>query len=138
MLVITIHAGEVLTIGDEVAVTFVQGRGTEVRLGVEVPEGTSVRCEENYEQDKHEQSGQPTADQGNAAALAAEIDTVLSAAAEQLVQLAFDNVPYEHVETLVEAQLDIMKEYTLETVRALIKDLKDPDWSSDRPNEPTV
>ncbi len=46
MLILTRHAGESIRIGDDVEITVLRIKGTQVRLGVNAPPGVRVRREE--------------------------------------------------------------------------------------------
>lgn len=43
MLVLTRKVGEALTIGDEIAVTVIEIKGSHVRLGIDAPQGIRIR-----------------------------------------------------------------------------------------------
>ena len=58
MLILTRRVGETLIIGDEVSVTVLGVRGSQVRLGVNAPKDVSVHREEIYERIKKEREGQ--------------------------------------------------------------------------------
>lgn len=60
MLILTRRVGETLIIGDDVSVTVLGVRGSQVRLGVNAPKDVSVHREEIYERIKkeREQEGQ--------------------------------------------------------------------------------
>ena len=64
MLILTRRIGESVYIGDEVRLTVLGVRGTQVRLGINAPKDIPVHREEIYYKIKHEQSG-GGADQGN-------------------------------------------------------------------------
>ena len=49
MLILTRRVGEVLMIGDEVAVTVLSIKGNQVRIGVRAPKHVTVHREEIYE-----------------------------------------------------------------------------------------
>lgn len=49
MLILTRRVGEVLMIGDDVAVTILGVKGNQVRIGVRAPKHVSVHREEIYE-----------------------------------------------------------------------------------------
>ena len=51
---------------------------------------------------------------------ATQAHEILSSAAERLIKLAFDHLSYDRVETVVGKELDFMREYTLEAIRAII------------------
>ena len=55
MLILTRRVGERLMIGDEIAVTVLGVKGTQVRIGVEAPAHISVHREEIYERIRAEQ-----------------------------------------------------------------------------------
>ncbi len=57
MLILTRRIGESLYIGDEVRVTVLGVRGTQVRIGINAPKDVAVHREEIYYRIKHEQSG---------------------------------------------------------------------------------
>ncbi len=57
MLILTRRVGETLIIGDEVSVTVLGVRGSQVRLGVNAPKDVSVHREEIYERIKKEREG---------------------------------------------------------------------------------
>ncbi len=54
MLILTRRVGEALMIGDEVTVTVLGIKGSQVRLGVDAPRTVSVHREEIYERIQHE------------------------------------------------------------------------------------
>lgn len=49
MLILTRHTGESLIIGDDVKVTILGMKGSQVRLGIDAPKEVSVHREEIYE-----------------------------------------------------------------------------------------
>ena len=49
MLILTRHTGESLIIGDDVKVTILGMKGSQVRLGINAPKEVSVHREEIYE-----------------------------------------------------------------------------------------
>lgn len=57
MLILTRRIGESVYIGDEVRLTVLGVRGTQVRLGINAPKDIPVHREEIYYKIKHEQSG---------------------------------------------------------------------------------
>ena len=65
MLILTRRIGESVYIGDEVRLTVLGVRGTQVRLGINAPKDIPVHREEIYYKIKHEQSGGGGTDQGN-------------------------------------------------------------------------
>lgn len=68
MLILTRRIGESVYIGDEVRLTVLGVRGTQVRIGINAPKDIPVHREEIYHKIKHEQSGgrAPTHPNGNA------------------------------------------------------------------------
>lgn len=54
MLILTRRAGESLHIGNDIKITLLGIQGKQVKLGIEVPEGTSVLREELYLRVKEE------------------------------------------------------------------------------------
>lgn len=58
MLILTRRIGESIYIGDEVRLTVLEVRGTQVRLGINAPKDIPVHREEIYYKIKHEQSGE--------------------------------------------------------------------------------
>ncbi len=77
MLILTRRIGESVYIGDEVRLTVLGVRGTQVRIGINAPKDVPVHREEIYYRIKHEQGGggdfqqpnyddqQPMMDQGD-------------------------------------------------------------------------
>ncbi len=57
MLILTRRVGETLMIGDEVTVTVLGVKGSQVRIGVNAPKEVAVHREEIYERIKREQEG---------------------------------------------------------------------------------
>ncbi len=57
MLILTRRIGESVYIGDEVRLTVLGVRGTQVRIGINAPKDVPVHREEIYYRIKHEQSG---------------------------------------------------------------------------------
>lgn len=55
MLILTRRVGETVMIGDEVTVTVLGCRGTQVRVGINAPKTVAVHREEVYERIKREQ-----------------------------------------------------------------------------------
>jgi carbon storage regulator len=49
MLVLTRRSGEKITVGDEVVVTVLEVKGSQVKLGVEAPRGVTVHRGEVYD-----------------------------------------------------------------------------------------
>ena len=78
MLILTRRIGESVYIGDEVRLTVLGVRGTQVRLGINAPKDIPVHREEIYYKIKHEQGGDDSqrgneyAPGGNTATAAAE------------------------------------------------------------------
>ena len=56
MLILTRRVGETVVIGDDVTVTVLGVKGSQVRLGVNAPKEISVHREEIYERIKREQA----------------------------------------------------------------------------------
>ena len=57
MLILTRRIGESVYIGDEVRLTVLGVRGTQVRIGINAPKDIPVHREEIYYKIKHEQGG---------------------------------------------------------------------------------
>ena len=57
MLILTRRIGESVYIGDEVRLTVLGVRGTQVRIGINAPKDVPVHREEIYYRIKHEQGG---------------------------------------------------------------------------------
>jgi carbon storage regulator len=55
MLILTRWVGETVRVGDDVTVTIVGVKGTQVRLGVSAPKDVTVHREEVYERIQREQ-----------------------------------------------------------------------------------
>ena len=49
MLILTRKLGERITIGDDISVTLLEIKGSQVRLGIEAPKGISIYRQEIYE-----------------------------------------------------------------------------------------
>ena len=49
MLILTRKLGERITIGDDISVTLLEIKGSQVRLGIEAPKGISIYRQEVYE-----------------------------------------------------------------------------------------
>ena len=49
MLILTRKSGETIRIGDDVAVSVIEIRGNQVRLGIVAPRNVAVHCQEVYE-----------------------------------------------------------------------------------------
>lgn len=58
MLILTRRIGESVYIGDEVRLTVLGVRGTQVRIGINAPKDVPVHREEIYYRIKHEQGGE--------------------------------------------------------------------------------
>jgi len=54
MLVITRKLGERIAIGDDISITLVEIKGTQVRLGIEAPKNISIHRQEIYERIREE------------------------------------------------------------------------------------
>jgi carbon storage regulator len=54
MLVITRKLGERITIGDDISITVIEIKGSQVRLGIEAPKTISIHRQEIYERIKAE------------------------------------------------------------------------------------
>lgn len=54
MLILTRHIGQVVRINDDIEVTVLATRGTQVRLGIKAPSDISVHREEIYERIQQE------------------------------------------------------------------------------------
>jgi len=65
MLILTRRIGESVYIGDEVRLTVLGVRGTQVRIGINAPKDVPVHREEIYYKIKHEQDGAPRGNHGN-------------------------------------------------------------------------
>jgi carbon storage regulator len=49
MLILTRKLGERITIGDDISITLLEIRGSQVRLGIEAPKGIGIYRQEIYE-----------------------------------------------------------------------------------------
>jgi carbon storage regulator len=49
MLILTRKLGERITIGDDITITLLEVRGTQIKLGIEAPKGISIHRQEIYE-----------------------------------------------------------------------------------------
>ena len=58
MLILTRRIGEMLTIGDDITVTVLSVKGTQVRLGVNAPREVAVHRQEVYDRIRREQNGE--------------------------------------------------------------------------------
>ena len=54
MLVLTRKSGEKITIGDDVVISVLEVRGTQVKVGIEAPKGIAVHRSEIYERIQEE------------------------------------------------------------------------------------
>ncbi|RLB95571.1 MAG: carbon storage regulator [Deltaproteobacteria bacterium] len=54
MLVLTRKSGEKITIGDDIVVTVLEIKGSQVKLGIEAPNGVSIHRSEIYERIQEE------------------------------------------------------------------------------------
>lgn len=54
MLILTRKLGERITIGDDISVTLLEIKGSQVKLGIEAPQGISIHRQEIYERIKAE------------------------------------------------------------------------------------
>jgi carbon storage regulator len=59
MLILTRRVGEAIMIGDDVIVTVLGVKGTQVRVGIAAPKHVSVHREEIYERIKREEQATP-------------------------------------------------------------------------------
>ena len=55
MLILTRRVGEVVMIGDNVSVTIVGVKGTQIRIGISAPKDVTIHRKEIYERIRHEQ-----------------------------------------------------------------------------------
>ena len=65
MLILTRRIGESVYIGDDVRLTILGVRGTQVRIGINAPKEVPVHREEIYHRIKHEQEGYSQVDPDN-------------------------------------------------------------------------
>ena len=54
MLILTRKLGERITIGDDISVTLIEIKGSQVKLGIEAPKNISVHRQEVYERIREE------------------------------------------------------------------------------------
>ena len=59
MLILTRRVGETLMVGDEVTVTVLGVKGTQVRIGVNAPKEVAVHREEIYQRIQKEKDEEP-------------------------------------------------------------------------------
>jgi len=57
MLILTRKLGERITIGDDIAITLLEIKGTQVKLGVEAPRSIAIHRQEIYERIRKENLG---------------------------------------------------------------------------------
>jgi len=57
MLILTRRISESVIIGDDVKITVLGVKGSQVRLGIDAPKSISVHREEIYERIQHEKAG---------------------------------------------------------------------------------
>jgi len=58
MLILTRRPGESLKIGDDITVTVMECKGSQIRLGITAPKAVSVHREEVFERIKKEKRGE--------------------------------------------------------------------------------
>ena len=111
MLLVPKRVGDKLVFG-KVTVTILQAMGSETRLLIKAPRDITVQREEASREFQCSKCGRPKSEDP-----AAQIDVFLMQLSEQLAQLGeAENVPYERVETLVNAFADVLKDYTAASV----------------------
>ena len=54
MLVLTRKVGQTITVGDDIRITIMEGRGNQVKLGVEAPKDVTIHRQEIYERIQQE------------------------------------------------------------------------------------
>ncbi len=54
MLILTRKLGEKITIGDNITITLLEVKGSQVKLGIKAPEGVSVHRQEIYDRIREE------------------------------------------------------------------------------------
>lgn len=62
MLILTRRVGEAVMIGDEVTLTVLGVKGSQVRVGINAPKSVAVHREEIYERIKREMQTKPPCD----------------------------------------------------------------------------
>lgn len=78
MLILTRKLGERITIGDDIAITLLEIKGTQVKLGVEAPRSIAIHRQEIYERIRKENLGSSRvsdSDLTEAASLIQPVDT---------------------------------------------------------------
>lgn len=65
MLILTRRVGETLTIGENVTVTVLGIKGTQIRLGIKAPRDVAVHREEIYERIQREKGDMPETSEPN-------------------------------------------------------------------------
>ncbi len=65
MLILTRRVGESITIGEDVKVTVLGVKGSQVRVGIDAPKDVPVHREEIYDRIKNEERGGPSTTDSN-------------------------------------------------------------------------
>ena len=102
MLILTRRIGESVYIGDEVRLTVLGVRGTQVRIGINAPKDIPVHREEIYYKIKHEQGGDES-QRGNEYAPG---ENTAAAAAENTAAESMENVAENVAENINNADAD--------------------------------